>query len=154
LITFRAYGTWLHGDNRGSVDRHHHRYGTPILPPNPRRKEIEKGLLKQPPVKFSLRQRADIEFGVRETCSIRKWKLWAINVRTNHIHCVVTASCNSNTVLVALKANGMRSMRPAGSWRSDLRPSARGGSKRHLWTEEEVANAIAYVVEDQGEPLN
>jgi hypothetical protein len=23
LITFRAYGTWLHGHERGSVDQHH-----------------------------------------------------------------------------------------------------------------------------------
>ena len=23
LVTFRCYGTWLHGDERGSFDRHH-----------------------------------------------------------------------------------------------------------------------------------
>src|SRR4029077_14507206 len=34
LITFRAHGTWLHGDRRGSVDRFHNRYGTPRIPPN------------------------------------------------------------------------------------------------------------------------
>ena len=34
LITFRSYGTWLHGDERGSVDRFHNVYGTPRLPPN------------------------------------------------------------------------------------------------------------------------
>ena len=28
LITFRGYGTWLHGDRRGSVDRFHNRFGT------------------------------------------------------------------------------------------------------------------------------
>src|SRR5688572_30293307 len=33
-ITFRAYGTWLHGDSRGSVDRFHNRFGTPRLPRN------------------------------------------------------------------------------------------------------------------------
>jgi len=32
LITFRAYGTWLHGDSRGSVDRFHNRYGSPLIP--------------------------------------------------------------------------------------------------------------------------
>jgi hypothetical protein len=34
LITFRAYGTWLHGDSRGSVDRFHNRYGVPLIPAN------------------------------------------------------------------------------------------------------------------------
>ena len=153
LITFRAYGTWLHGDERGSVDRHHHIYGTPALPPGPRREQIERRLLKQPPVKLSGRQREAINFGIRETCEIRKWDLWALNVRTNHLHCVVTASCNPKTVLIALKANATRSMRELGCWRSDLSPWARGGSEKYLWTEEELANAIAYVVEDQGEPL-
>ena len=44
-------------------------------------------------------------------------------------------------------------MREAGCWSGDLSPWARGGSKKYLWTEEELANAIAYVVEDQGDLL-
>ena len=51
FITFRTYGTWLHGDPRGSVDRQHNRYGTPYLPPNKLRQKYERRLLKQPPVK-------------------------------------------------------------------------------------------------------
>jgi REP element-mobilizing transposase RayT len=154
LITFRAYGTWLHGDERGSVDRDHHRYESPTLPPSPRRKHIERNLLKQPPVKFNARQRAAIDFAIKETCAIRKWELWALHVRTKHLHCVVTANCNPKTVLVALKANATRAMREARCWRSDLSPWAQRGSKKYLWTEEELANAIAYVVEEQGEPLD
>jgi REP element-mobilizing transposase RayT len=153
LITVRAYGTWLHGDERGSVDRHHDRYGSPILPPSLRRTQIERSLLKEPLVKLDRRQRAAIDFSIRETCAIRKWDLWALNIRTNHLHCVVTANYNPKTVLVALKANATRSMRAAGCWRSALSPWARGGSKKYLWTEEELAKAIAYVIEDQGEPL-
>src|SRR6266446_4731570 len=150
LITFRAYGTWLHGDERGSVDRDHHRYDTPTLPPSPGRKQIEKSLLKQVPVRFNARQRAVIEIGIRETCTIRKWELWALNVRSNHLHCVVTANRNPKAVISALKANATRLMREAGCWRSDLSPWAQRGSKKYLWTEKELANAIAYVIEDQG----
>jgi hypothetical protein len=29
LITFRCYGTWLHGDQRGSIDRFHNAYKSP-----------------------------------------------------------------------------------------------------------------------------
>ena len=36
LITFRCYGTWLHGDSRGSVDRFHNRYGAPLIAANRR----------------------------------------------------------------------------------------------------------------------
>ncbi len=34
LITFRCYGTWLHGNDKGSIDRHHNRYGAPLIPPD------------------------------------------------------------------------------------------------------------------------
>ena len=35
LITFRCYGTWLHGDDRGSVDRRfYNRVGTPRITPD------------------------------------------------------------------------------------------------------------------------
>jgi len=72
LITFRAYGTWLHGDERGSVDQHHRRYDTPILPPSARRKQIEKSLLKQPSVELSRRQIAIINSSIRETCAFAR----------------------------------------------------------------------------------
>ena len=65
LITFRAYGTWLHGDERGSVDRFHNRYGTPRLPPNMPRKRYEKGLLKANPTRLGLKQRSAVEQAIR-----------------------------------------------------------------------------------------
>ncbi len=34
LITFCSYGTWLHGDARGSTDRFHNVYKSPHIPPN------------------------------------------------------------------------------------------------------------------------
>ncbi|HEY5885162.1 MAG TPA: hypothetical protein VIT88_10770, partial [Pyrinomonadaceae bacterium] len=75
------------------------------------------------------------------------------NIRTNHVHSVVTARCEAKIVLNALKANATRKMREAGCWRSDLSPWVRRGSKRRLWTEKDLDAAIAYVMYDQGEPL-
>ena len=71
FITFRTYGTWLHGDERGSVDLSHNVYGTPMLPANKPRKSYERSLLACRPV-LGLRQRAAVEKGIRETCKIRK----------------------------------------------------------------------------------
>jgi hypothetical protein len=31
LLTLRAYGTWLHGDARGSVDKEHNAYKDPLI---------------------------------------------------------------------------------------------------------------------------
>jgi len=153
LVTFRSYGTWMHGDERGSIDRHHRRYGTPALPQSARREAIETRLLKQPTVIFDLRQRRAIERGIKETCHVRKWNLWAVNVRTNHVHCVLTAHFSAKRAMAALKANATRSMRDAGCWREHVSPWSRGGSTKYIWSDEELRNAIAYVVDGQGPPL-
>ncbi|MGH9970933.1 MAG: transposase [Pyrinomonadaceae bacterium] len=153
LITFRSYGTWLHGDERGSVDRFHNVYGSKTLPPNRQRKQYEQRLRALPPVKLNSRRRAAVEKGIRETCTIRKWLLRAFNIRTNHVHTVVSANSPAWCVLNALKANATSCLREAGCWRSGRSPWASRGSKRRLWTEKQLSDAIAYVLYDQGEPL-
>ena len=153
LITFRCYGTWLHGEG-GAVDRSHNTYGTPTLAADAARWRYNRRALVQPPVKLNARQRALVEKAIRETSKIREWSLWAINVRTNHVHTVVTANCQPERVLNAFKTNATREMREARNWRSKESPWARGGSKRYLWSEEQLVNAIAYVQYDQGEPMD
>ncbi len=153
LITFRAFGTWLHGDPRGSVDRFHSGYGTPKVLPSLQRRRHDQNLLAQQPVKLDHRKRAAVESGIRETCAIRKWTLWAFNIRTNHVHSVVSANCKPELILSALKANATRSMRENSCWPANRTPWVYRGSKRYLWTEEQLCDAIAYVLYDQGEPL-
>ncbi len=152
LITFRSYGTWLHG-REGSVDRSHNAYGTPKLQKNDARHRYNRRALAQPPVKLSARHCALVEEAVRETCKIRKWSFWAVNARTTHIHSVVTANCKPERVLSTFKANATRKLREAKCWDSDGSPWAYRGSRRYLWTERELLDAIAYVLYDQGEPL-
>jgi len=154
LITFRCYGTWLHGDERGSVDRLHRGYGTPALPASAVRRQRDRGLLKQQPVRLNSHQRPVVESAIRETCAIRHWQLWTVNVRTNHVHAVVTANKKPDAVMSALKANATRAMREATVWTSELSPWEFRGSKKYLWDEEQLRNAIAYVESGQGEPLD
>jgi REP element-mobilizing transposase RayT len=153
LLSFRAYGTWLHGDKRGSVDRNHNRFGTPRLPPNERWRIYNMRKLKQPPVRLGSQRRAVIEAAVRDVCKVRNWGLWATNVRGNHVHSVVSAPCDPERVLIAIKAKATRMLRQAGFWRSNLSPWARRGSRKYLWTDRDINNAVSYVEYDQGEPL-
>jgi len=88
LITFRSYGTWLHGDERGSIDRFNNSYGGPYLPPNTAWLRHNRKQLKRPPFTLGARARRSVEKAVRETCSIRRWNLQAFNVRTNYVHIV------------------------------------------------------------------
>jgi REP element-mobilizing transposase RayT len=128
-------------------------YGEPKLPANEQRREYNKRLLTQRPVKLGSNSRRSVELAIRETCEIRKWSLWAFNVRSNHVHTVVSANTGPKNILSAFKANATRTMREAGQWRNERSPWARKGSKRYLWTEQDLINAIAYVMYDLGEPL-
>ena len=46
LITFRTYGTWLHGDERGSVNRFRNQYRSRLLPAEKKWRETNVRRLK------------------------------------------------------------------------------------------------------------
>jgi REP element-mobilizing transposase RayT len=151
FISFRTYGSWLHGDRRGSVDRRHNISGMPYIEPNKEWQRYNRQLLKMKPVVLTSRPRKVVKEAIQETCSIRKWSLLAVNVRTNHVHTVVTADREPELVLNAFKANATRRLREEHLWRSKLSPWAFKGSKRKLWNEKSVARAIEYVLYGQGD---
>jgi REP element-mobilizing transposase RayT len=153
FISFRSYGTWLHGDKRSSIDRLHNRFGDPYLPPNEAWQRHNRKQLKTAPFILRARERRSVETAIRETCSIRKWDLQAFNVRTNHVHTVVTANRKPSLVLNAFKANATRQLRQDQLWPHSFSPWADKGSKIKLWNERSVANAIDYVLYGQGNDL-
>jgi REP element-mobilizing transposase RayT len=153
LITFRGYGTWLHGDERGSVDRFHNRFRTPRIPYNRNWKQYNRRNLRQSPFWLKSRQRKIVREAIQKTCIIRGWTCWTTNERTNHIHSVISAACKPERVLAALKANATRRLRETGCWKSSRSPWVAKGSKKYLWTEADLINAITYVEYDQGEAL-
>ena len=57
MLTLRTYGTWLHGDARGSVDRAHRAYGTPMLGANGSLERAERARLRHAPVQLDAAQR-------------------------------------------------------------------------------------------------
>src|SRR5262252_1184864 len=90
LITFRCYGTWLHGDVRGSIDRFHNKYKSAYLPPSSRRRDLSLKKLKSAPVILDTQQRQTVDKAIREVCNYCRWFLHALNARTNHVHAVVS----------------------------------------------------------------
>jgi len=153
LITLRTYGTWLHGDERGSMDRKNNVYGTSKIATNqPFRKSDEKQL-KHPPVALKARQRQVVENAIREVCEHRLYVLRAITARTNHVHTVVTAMQDPEPVLDAFKAYATRAMRMTRLLSAKVKPWGRHGSTVYLWKEKDVAKAIEYVMLGQGDDL-
>ncbi len=154
LITFRSHGTWLHGDERGSVNRFRNQYKSRRLPPEKKWVTTNTQRLKGGIVILDAAQRSCVEEAVHETCEFRHWDLHAINVRTNHVHAVVSIGAKKpELALNALKANATPKMREAGCWQSERSPWADKGSKRYLWNERSVAQAIEYVLFGQGDEL-
>ncbi len=152
LITFRCYGTWLHGDERGSVDRRKfNRYGTPDMPGSRRLSEDEERELIHAAIILNKAQRVVVESAIREVCEHRGYGLLALNVRTNHVHSVVTATCRPEQVMDTFKAYATRRLRETGQLDPKIKPWARHGSTPYLWTEEAVEKAIDYVINGQGE---
>ena len=154
LITFRCYGTWLHGDGRGSIDRHNNIYLEPKYKAQPHWNTVSANRLKSEPVTLDAGRRSSVERAIRETCEKREWRLVAVNVRTNHVHVVVAIGGKSpSAALNAFKANATRQMRSDGLWHFEHSPWADKGSERYLWTEKHVADAAWYVMNEQGAEL-
>src|SRR2546423_2033379 len=154
LITFRCYGTWLHGDTRGSMDRRGHNvYETPRIPPNQRLESSDAMRLKYSPTVLDAAQRAAVEKALREVCKYRGFGLRAVNVRTNHVHVVVAAGCGPEGVMNAFKSYAMRKLRELELLPRNAKPWARHGSTLYLWKPHHVEMAIEYVLNGQGDKL-
>ena len=63
------------------------------------------------------------------------------------------ANRKPSLVLNAFKANATRKLREDHLWPHPFSPWADKGSKRRLWNERSVANAIDYVLNGQGDDL-
>ena len=153
FISFTAYGTWLHGRDPGSVDRDHNAYGMPVLPPDPGRELAERTQLRDPPYLLDADRRAVVLATVREVVAHRRWRLWAVHVRTNHVHVVVSAADKPEKVMADFKAYASRRLKDQLGEPSVRKRWTEHGSTRYLWTEDQVAEKVEYVVRGQGEPL-
>lgn len=65
----------------------------------------------------------------------------------------MTANRKPSLVLNAFKANATRQLREDKLWPHSFSPWVDKGSKRKLWNERGVANAIDYVINGQGNDL-
>ena len=152
LLSWTTYGTWLHGDNRGWVES-----GEPgVKAPDPNRLDDSRQRMTSAAIRLDPGQRQLVETTIRDHCQIRKWTLHAVNVRTNHIHVVVTAEMAPEKVMEQFKAWCSRRLSEAAGLVPA--PDTKNG-KRRWWTEhgstkwindeDYFHNAVRYVNERQ-----
>ena len=154
FITFRAYGTWLPGDARGSIGWRQNATGSPPLQTDKSLELRSRGRLKGGAANFDAASRNAILEAIREVCSAREWELLALNVRTNHVHVVVQCDARPERAMIDFKAYATRRLVRIGAFPAGGRPWSRHGSTRYLWTEREVDSACQYVLYGQGDDLS
>jgi REP element-mobilizing transposase RayT len=153
LLTVSTYGTRLHGDVRGTVDRDHNQYNAPFVPPDEKWVELRRDQLSEPPLKLNAEMRGKVDSAIRHHAEYRKWHLHAAHVRTNHFHVVVAALLPSDRMLAQFKAYATRALRESGVIGDRRNVWTEGGSKRRLYTDQAVIDACNYVMFAQGPDL-
>jgi REP element-mobilizing transposase RayT len=144
LITWTTYGSWLPGDSRGWRD--------PVIgerSPQPRLETWARNRLKEQMVLLSNEQREAIERVIREHASIRGWNLFAVSVRSNHVHVVVRAVATPIQVRDQFKANATRVLRALPQPLANEKVWTKGGDISFIDTDEELERVILYVTEAQ-----
>jgi len=150
LLTWSCYGTWLWGDDRGSVDANHNVWATPLLPKDAKRVTGLRRRMKQEPYRLSEAARQVVKETIEDHCLRRGWELLAVNVRSNHVHVVVQFAEVAPEVMIGeWKAWSSRRLRRRGFAASAQPVWTKHGSTRYLWKERELAPAVRYVLEGQ-----
>lgn len=125
FITWTTYGTWLHGDPRGSVDDDHNKYGSPMLEPDALRNRSTARALSEAPFTLDIEARRVVRRAIRDHAEHRRWRIDALSVRSNHVHIVLAAPSHTPEIVAGqLKSWSTRRLREAGLL----------GDRRHVWT--------------------
>ena len=150
FLTWTTYGTWLPGDRRGWVRWGRGTPDEPFEQPNVDKRASVRRRLRGAPVRLDRRQRRMAAAAIRRSCLLRSWTVHALNVRSNHVHLVVTTdNLTPEQAMTHLKAWASRrlnerlvGLRPPRWW-------TRHGSTRYLNTPVALTAAVAYVEKQQ-----
>jgi REP element-mobilizing transposase RayT len=107
--------------------------------------------MKQPPTTLNETQRQIVENAIKEVCEFRSYGLQALNVRSNHVHVVVSKDMKPEKIVNDFKVYSTRRLREAAEFPVTAKIWARGSSTRYLWKPRHVEAAVAYVLYSQGD---
>jgi len=154
LITFTTYGTWLHGDKRGSVNKGHNQYNSDFVSPDTVLRRKEQIVLKNPPLILNKKHREIVLCAIMRVCEFHGWFAHAVHVRANHVHIVVSGRAKPEQMMVDFKAYATRAIKKHHNEQTKTKKYwTRHGSTKYIWTKERLASAIKYVKNEQGKMM-
>jgi hypothetical protein len=111
--------------------------------PDPERQEQARAAMVETPLTLTPAQRLVVEQVVRDHCRVRGWELYAVNVRTQHVHAVVGIDRDPARALAEFKAWGTRRLKATDPDRQHW--WTEGGSKQPVWNGDELEAVVIYV---------
>jgi len=145
FISFRCYGTWLRGDERGWCPRTGDERASARAEWTAGLREHDRALLKHAPVRLSAEARAVVNAAIVDVCGYRGWELYEHAVNEEHVHAMLNAEAPPEKILVDLKAWATRRLREAGLFPDGARVWSVHGSTEYLWTETSVERVRRYI---------
>ena len=145
FLTWSTYGTRLHGDPRGSVERNKPDRPKERRDPEPLLQQFEAGAGGDVFLLNDAARRA-VHESVQGHAEHRGWAIHALNVRTNHVH-VVMRRCDEppEKVIMQCKAWATRRLRKEGLAGASQSIWTRHGSTRWIRDAASLDAAIDYV---------
>lgn len=146
FITFVTYGSRLHGDARGTIDREHKSPGAPQAPANARREAANRAIMAESEFLLEPRQRELVREAITTLAEHRDWKIEAMHVGGSHVHLVILAESHTPEIVASqCKAWATRRLRESGTIGERQRIWAKMASTRYLNTDSSHAAAVDYV---------
>ena len=144
-ITFGTYGTRLHGDERGTVDRRRNRPGEPIVGRQEAWECLEANRLARPPIVLTAEQQEHAERTIPEICRRGGWAHRQSACGPDHVHVLLSAAADGRAIREWLKrwlgeAMSARWPLPQGqSW------WAKSGSVKWVWDDAYLRRVAEYL---------
>ncbi|MCA8936765.1 MAG: transposase [Planctomycetes bacterium] len=153
LLTWTTYATRLHGAENGSHDADTNDRGGHFVPPSFRYENLRRSQAKELPFILDAKCRGAVFRALMQHADYREWHVFAVNIRTNHVHLVVSAGAEPAELLRQFKAYATRGLRAAELIPDRTRVWTEGGSRKWLFTRDHVDAACDYVLHQQGDDL-
>jgi REP element-mobilizing transposase RayT len=144
-ITFGTYGTRLHGDERGTVDRRMNEPSEPIIGAEPAWEWMEYNRLRFPVREFEIAQRQLVERLLPDVCARGGWQLRVAAAGKDHVHKLLTGEADGEVIHKLLKRWLGQSLASHIPLEPEQTFWAECGSVKWVWTAEYLARVTKYV---------
>lgn len=110
--------------------------------------------MREPPFQLGASQRQAVLAGILDVAQRRQWRVWAAQVRTDHVRVVVEGPAGPERIMTDLKASATRQLARLPGQPPRSRWWARHGSTIWLLREADFRHAMAYVARSQGQAMD